>query len=205
MSKTTNSLMEKISWILFFSCVITGCKQQNIKETFVVPPDTLPTVKQSSTYLPPLPPPNRAYYFPSNFIIDTEGQVFFYQEEYKPNNDAIVDWNTPPEFIHLTPKDIVQIPVNSIEEFIKLNILNKDSLKRYIAVASEKDTISSVGLSKIMSICKNKQNHIRWKFRMATQEEEIVLDYKKRNENYNPDKIKWDSAKIKIPHLCEVY
>jgi|GEM_PF-3325859 len=188
-----------ISWKLFFSCMAIACAQPKSNVTFIVPLDTLPTSNSATASIPPPPPPNRAYYFPSNFIIDSAGQVFFYQEQGKLNDDVQRSWNTPPEFIDLKPKDIVGVPDNNIEEFLKLNVLNIDSSKRYIAIASEKDTASSLGLSKIIAICKDRKNHIRWKFRKITQEEEIVLDYKKRQHNYDPAEINWDSTKIRMP------
>jgi hypothetical protein len=185
--------------MVFIACMAPSCSEQNSNETFIVPLDTMPVYNRTDSKMPPPPPPKRAYYFPSNFIIDTSGQVFFYQRQRKWNDDVQADWNTPPEFIDLKPKDIVEIPVNGIEEFIKLNILNIDSSKRYIAIASAKDTMTSLGLSKIIAICKDENNHIRWKFRLMTQEEAIVLNYKKGNGNYDSEEIKWDSTKIKMP------
>lgn len=200
MLKTTNNIQKKIQLILFTVCfIVISCNQQNANEIFIVPTDTMPIYKTSNSNIPPPPPPNRAYYFPSNFIVDTEGEIFFYQQQIKLNDDEVRNWNTPPQFINLNPNDIVQVPVNSIEEFIKLNILNKDSLKRYVSIASEKDTINSIGLSKIIAICKDKKYSIRWKFRIATQEETIVLNYKKQKQNYYPEKVKWDTTKILMP------
>lgn len=199
MSKRINNIKKSISRIAFISSMMMSCTHQNINETYIVPKDTMPLYNGSDPKIPPPPPPRRAYYFPSNFIVDTLGEIFFYQKPGKWNDDEQVDWNTPPKFINLKPEDIVQIPAGDIEEFIKLNILNIDSSKRYIAIASEKDTIKSLGLSKIIAMCEDKNYHIRWKFRVLTQEEAIVLDYKKRHEIYKADEIKWDSSKIRMP------
>lgn len=201
MSKTIIKACVSICCLVSCASLAVSCSQQNSNDTFIVPLDTMPVYNSTNSKIPPPPPPNRAYYFPSDFIIDTSGQVFFYQRQGKWNDDVQVDWSSPPEFINLEPKDIVQIPVNSLEEFIKLNILDIDSSRRYVSVASEKDTINSRGLSKIISICKDENNHIRWKFRLITQEESIVLDYKKRNVTYDPEEIKWDSTKIRLPAI----
>jgi hypothetical protein len=158
----------------------------------------MPSYKTTIHNVPPPPPPNRAYYFPSNFIIDTGEQVFYYQQKQTLNADARLDWTTPPLFINLQPKDIIQIPVNSIAEFIALNILNKDSFNRYVAVASTLDTVQSLGFSKIVTLLNDTANHIRWKFRKVTQEEAVVLDYKKKQRNYYSDEIKWDTTKIRF-------
>jgi len=184
--------------IIINSFFLISCNQQGKNETFTIPLDTMPVYKTTDPKIPPPPPPNRAYYLPSNFIIDSTGNIFYYQQKILGNDDEIRDWNTLPNFINLQPKDIIQIPVSSIEEFIRMNILNSDSLRRYVSIASAKDTITSLGLSKIIALCNEKSNQIRWKFRMATQEELVVLDHKKRQEEYYPDKIKWDSTKIQI-------
>jgi hypothetical protein len=186
---------------IFIFIILFGCTQptHNTTEIFIVPADTMPSYKTNThDVLPPPPSSNRAYYFPSNFIIDTGEQIFYYQQKQTLNDDIRVAWTTPPLFINLQPKDIIQIPVKSIAEFITLNILNKDSLIRYVAVASIKDTTQSVGLSKIVTLLNDSANHIRWKFRKVTQEEAIVLDYKKRQANYYPDEIKWDTTKIRF-------
>jgi hypothetical protein len=191
-----------ICWILFVTCIVISCSQdtqQNLNKTFIVPSDTIPVYNKSKSEIPPPPPPNRAYYFPSNFIIDTAGQVFFYPQPPVWHDDGIRNWNAPPKFINLKPNDIILILDDNLEEFITHNILNLDSSKRYVAIAPVKDTITSIGLAKMFIMCKEAKNHIRWKFRIATQEEVIVLDYKKRQANYSPDEIKWDSTKIIMP------
>ena len=188
------------NFLITYTIVFVSCTQpeQSVTETFIVPADTLPIHKTISNQPPP-PPPIRAYYFPSNFIFDTSGQIFFYQrEEGRWFCGTGVEWNTPPEFIDLKPRDIIQIPLDNIETFIDLNILNRDSSARYVAIASTADTIKSAGLSKVITIFKNKSNKIRWKFRKVTQEETVVLDYKKRQAHYYPDEIKWDSTKTRF-------
>lgn len=195
---TINKIKNNILCLIFICSAFISCRQQNKGYTFIVPPDTMPTYKQSDSGIPKPPPPNRAYYFASNFIIDKEGKVYFFQQQYKLNHEK-VDWNTPPVFINLAPKDIVEIPDDNVEEFIKLNILNRDTLKRDISIASEKDTIRSVGLSKIIAICNKNEYHIRWKFRKVTQEETIVLSYKKNQKDYYPYEINWDTTRIIIP------
>ena len=179
----------------FFGCIQPT---KNVTETFIVPADTIPVYKTTDNQ-PPTPPSIRAYYFPSNFIIDTSGQIYFYQQQQNRGFCGTgIEWNTPPEFIDLKPMDIIQIPIENIEMFIKLNILNIDTLNRYVSIASTQDTVKSEGLSKIIALFKDTSNHIRWKFRIVTQEEMIVLDYKKRQAKYYADEIKWDSTKIRF-------
>ena len=186
---------KSLYFIIIYCLIIISCKQQEKSERFVVPLDTMPVYKTTDSKIPS---PNRAYYLPSNFVFDSSGNIFYYQQKILWNDDEVREWKSPPKFINLKLEDIVQIPTKSIEDFFKLNILKEDTLKRYVAIASLKDTITSLGLSKIIALCNEKSNHIRWKFRMATLEELVVLNYKKRQDEYYPDKIKWDSTKIQM-------
>ena len=93
---------------------------------------------------------------------------------------------------------MVQVPVTSIEDFIKLNIFTLDSNDRRVAIASIKDTVTSVGLTKLFKVLNDTTNKIKWTFRKATQEEAIVLAFKQQNREYYSDAIKWDSSKIRF-------
>lgn len=184
--------------VIFYSC---NHPSKDKIDTFIVPADTMPVYEGTNLKEPSPPSPNRAYYFPSNFIIDTAGLIFFYQQDRLLGmDDVVTKWDTPPQFINLKPKDIIQIPADNIEAFIKMNILNIDCKDRLVSIASTRDTIKSKGLSKIMAIFNKRPKCIRgWIFRKVTQEEEVVLDYKKRNAFYYRGDVKWDSTKILLP------
>jgi hypothetical protein len=185
----------------FLLTVFISCSQQPTRtdDVYIVPQREKPQVDTTPNEPPP-PPPIQTYYLTTNFIIDTSGEVYFYEQpQYAFYCGTGLDWDTPPEFIDLKPKDIVQVPINSITDFIKLNILSLDSNDRRVAIASLKDTIQSVGLSKILAACNDNSNKIKWIFRKATQEENIVLKFKKLNRRYNSEDIKWDSKKIWFP------
>jgi len=183
-----------ICLILFWCC---SQPTKKLTETFIVPVDILPTYKQTGNQPPP-PPPIRTYYFPSNFIIDTGGHIYFYQQsiQYGWLCRTGIKWDTPPHFIDLKPKDIIEVPSDNLEKFIKSNIQYLDNSNRKFAVASTIDTITSVGLAKIFKVFEDTANHIKWRFRRTTQEENVVLDYKKKQERYDYEEIKWDSTKI---------
>ena len=154
---------------------------------------------------PPPPPPPKIYYFPSNFIIDTGGHVYYYQQKIQGGwvCGTGMEWDIPPSFIDLQPKDIVEIPSETVDVFIKANIQFIDKSDRQFAIGSTVDTITSVGLSKILSIFKDTSYHITWTFRRTTQEENIVLSYKKSKERYYSDEVKWDSTKTFFPPKFE--
>ena len=151
---------------ILFLTLLFGCSQRDSKiHSFIVPIDTMPNFKNAGT--PRLPPPSKSYYFPSNFIIDSAGLIFYYQQQvyYGIECGTGVEWNTPPPFINLKPNDIIEIPSNNIEQFIKSNIQYLDKSQRLFAIASELDTATSVGLANILTVFKDTTNHIKWNFR----------------------------------------
>ena len=185
---------------------MVGCNHPTTKNdnTFIVPNDSAYFYKHAGEVPPPPPPPPKEYYFPSNFIIDTGGHIYYYQQRMK------IGWNCtpseadlPPLFIDLQPKDIIEVPTQNVEEFIKLNIQYLDNSDRQFAIASVADTITSNGPTKIFLIFKDKTNDISWIFRRTTQEENIVLNFKKSKEiYYHADRFKWDSTKtLKAPKM----
>lgn len=139
------------------------------------------------------------YYYPYNFIIDTASKIYFFQQEPPPYRCSYINWWEKiaiPKNINLEPKDLIEIPSDNIDEFVKVNIIKSQEEKRYVFIASPFDSISSIGLSKIMTIFKDTANHVHFRFRKTTQEENIVLKYKKMPyEYFNNYYEKWDSTK----------
>lgn len=86
--------------------------------------------------------PNRGFYSECQLIIDKKGAFYFYQKDYfmricgnHSKNDTL------PHFLNLKPKDIVRIPEKSLNDFLSENILNKESSRRVLTIASQSDTI----------------------------------------------------------------
>ncbi len=170
---------------------------------YIVPKRQKPPIETKPNEPPP-PPPVQTYYLPANFIIDSTGQVYFYQQQFAWMICGTgIEWDTPPEFINLKPKDIVRVPINDLTDFVKINILNLDSNNRRVAIASLKDTVESDGLSKLFKLVNSKSNNIKWLFRKATQEERVVMKFKELNRSYYPSEIEWDSTKIRFPAKIE--
>ena len=191
--------------LLFLLAVCISCSQQSAKtnDIFIVPKRQKPQFAIKSNEPPPSPG-IQTYYLPSNFIVDTTGKIFFYQRlQYGWFCSTGINWDTPPEFIDLKPKDIIQIPVDDITEFVKVNILNLNSSQRRVAIASIIDTIKSEGLAKLFNTFYDTSNHIKWTFRTATQEESIVLKFKKLNWEYYSDNVKWDSTKTRFQSIIK--
>ena len=185
----------------FLLTIVISCSQKSTRsnDVYIVPKRQKPQF-ESKPNEPPLPPPIQTYYLPSNFIIDSAGQAYFYQQQFGWMICGTgIEWNTPPEFIDLKPKDIVRVPINGITDFVKVNIMNLDSNDRRVAIASLKDTIKSEALTKLFNLFNEPQNKINWTFRKATQEESIVLKFKELNWKYYSENIKWDSTKTRLP------
>ncbi|MBS1669152.1 MAG: hypothetical protein JST58_17385 [Bacteroidetes bacterium] len=185
----------------FLATAFISCSQKpTISDKIFIIPKRHKSQIDTKPNEPPPPPPIQTYYLPANFIIDTAGQVYFYQQQqYGWFCGTGIEWDTPPEFIDLKPKDLIRVPLNDITDFVKINIINLDSNDRRVSIASIKDTIKSEGLIKLFKIFNDTSNKIRWTFRKATQEESIVLKYKELNWKYYSDNIKWDSSKIRFP------
>lgn len=147
----------------------------------------------------------KEYYLPYNFIIDTGSRVYFFQQEPFFSRCGYVNWRETiaiPEYIDLQPKDLIEIPPNSIEEFIKLNILSRKDWKKHVFISSPMDIVSSSSLSRIMKVFKDTTNHVDWNFRKSTQEENFVIAYKKNPGSYYYSyNLKWDSTKTLFPEI----
>jgi hypothetical protein len=147
--------------------------------------------------LPP-PPGDSEFYEMNNLIIDEDGEAFFYKTEIPYINSCITDDDVyKPRFISLKPIQIKEIPENSVERFVMQNITAEHN-HIAISIASAKDTFHSHLLSKIVNILGDeKNNNFRYRIRRMTEEEKIVLEYKKSRKPYYSNAIKLDSTKIK--------
>lgn len=193
--------MKIILLVIFSLAAFLSCKHIAQKQTdiHIVPP-RLKTFKKNLSGKP-TPPPVTEYYFPSNFIIDTGGHVYYYQQNINSgwSCGASLDSTTPPPFLNLRPKDIIEIPDRSLEIFIKSNIQYLDNYNRKFSIAAVKDTIVSAGLTNIFSVLTDTNNHINWIFRKVTPEESIILKFKKSRDQYVSEKIDWDSIAATSP------
>jgi hypothetical protein len=142
-------------------------------------------------------------YGPTDFIVDTAGQIFFYQLQIGMPACTVSDDYMAPPFIGLHPQSIIQIPVLNIADFIKTNAAYWDTWGRsykYVSIASTADTIKSFSFKSLVDILSDTTLKVQYSIRMTTQEENIVLDYKKNHKDYSSSSIKWDSTRIRFPY-----
>lgn len=135
------------------------------------------------------------YYTNYNFIVDSIGQLFYYQLTiHQTGCSDVIPENPKPLFMNIQPSDIVQIPESCIGDFVKLNVLINKNKQKVITISSMNDTIKSKGFKILKNLLDTAQAINYW-IRPATPEEKVVLTYKQKQMHYNPDEIYWDSSK----------
>lgn len=152
------------------------------------------------------------FYGTENFIIDKNSNLYYYQlkKHYKEDEFVMIcgtgledeiKKDSIPIFKDLKPEQIIQIPLNSLDDFIKLNIRKEE--RNLVKIASQKDTLNSIAYYKLVeALGKNLDfNYPDRDFSAiynTTQEEDTVLAYLKNKKYYNPNEIKWDLKRIKF-------
>jgi hypothetical protein len=148
---------------------------------------------------PPPPPPGQLFYGTNAFIIDKDSNLYYFQG----NKSVLVcgtgsENDTIPYFVHLQPKDLIEIPNNCIADFVKLNY--KKEIKNLTFISSQLDTLQSKNYYDLIKAIRiSCQGMDGYSIGRTTQEEDTVLKYKKNNEYYDFENIKWDKTKIKFP------
>lgn len=141
-------------------------------------------------------PSIKDFYCQNQILIDKKGKLFFYQIEYIPRTCvSTIETDPIPYLSNLKPIDLIQISELGVKDFLSLNILSKDKNEQRLIIASQNDTIKDMSIFSIT----NKLE--AYKIRRTTQEEDTVLKYKKNNEYYNYQDVKWDQDRITLPFI----
>lgn len=142
--------------------------------------------------------PINGFYGENQLIIDKNGNLFFYQKEYiRAGCGTRSENDTLPHFFNLQPKDIIRIPKACVNNFLSENILDKEEYRRILIIASQNDTIKNTSFFNFV----NKNKLRAYLIRRTTQEEDTVLKYKKNNDSYYSEDIKWDKNRIQLPFV----
>lgn len=159
--------------------------------------ETLEDLKKRK--IPPPPPPGEIFYGTNAFIIDKDSNLYYFQ-----GNKSVLacstgsENDTIPYFVDLQPKDLIEIPNNFIADFVKLNY--KKEIRNLTFISSQLDTLQSKNYFDLMKAIRiSCQDMDTYFIGRTTQEEDTVLKYKKNNEYYDSNEIKWDKTKIKFP------
>nr|WP_315158417.1 hypothetical protein [uncultured Flavobacterium sp.] len=198
-------------FIGFMICLLLlNCTKKEVKKTVENNPyiiskedrETLEDLKKRKIPPPP-PPPGQLFYGTNAFIIDKDSNLYYFQ-----GNKSVLacstgsENDTIPYFIDLQPKDLIEIPNNCIADFVKLNY--KKEIRNLTFITSQLDTLQSKNYFDLIEAIKTScQDMDTYFIGRTTQEEDTVLKYKKNNESYYFENIKWDKTKIKFPEYMK--
>ncbi len=101
-----------------------------------------------------------------------------------------------PSFIGLTPDRMIVLSDNEIESFVESNIVHVDSAYKSVSIIGTTDTIKSKALTTLLRELTAYTIKIPYYIRSTTLEERVVLNYKRKQEFYYPDKVNWDSLQL---------
>jgi hypothetical protein len=191
-------------FICFIICLLIlncGKKEEKItkkNKPYIISQENNRQIINGDT-IPPPPIPGFLVYGTNTFIIDSDSTIYYFKQGdvgHICGNGERGD--TIPYFIDLQPKDLIQIPTNSISNFIKLHY--KDHFRNMTFIASKSDTLKTKTYFDLVKALKSslKERDIYF-MRRTTQEEDTVLKYKKSNKYYNSHDIKWDKNRISFP------
>ena len=186
--------------LLFLNCTKKDKKIVEKNKPYIISKENNRQIINGDT-IPPPPIPGFLVYGTNTFIIDSDSAIYYFKKG--DVGHICGNWersDTIPYFIDLQPKDLIQIPTDSISKFIKLNY--KDHFRNMTFISSKSDTLKTKGyfdlVKALKSSLKERDNYF---MRRTTQEEDTVLKYKKNNEYYNSKNIKWDDKRITFPFI----
>ena len=184
--------MKSFLSLIFIVLCFSRCSQENKQDefTFIVKP----FYKQSGPSEPP-PPPIR-YYSQYNIIVDTTDRLYiFHLESSDFEYCGVGSDDDNALFTGLKPKDLTEIPKHTAKDFVNLNVLGDKTKSKFIRIATLQDTVKSSTLKWLINTFSNKGSNSKFAVRRATQEEQVVLTFKKEQKVYHADLIKWDSTR----------
>jgi hypothetical protein len=143
-------------------------------------------------YKPHRPPPPHSFYGDYTFILDTSSKIYYHSKHSTLFCDFNCDYSRP-DFIELLPPDLIVIEENNFSQFLSDSITQPLGKKAIVIISSVADTIQSPQYYSLIQFLKANYDKVVWDVRKITEEESIVLSYKKLNKNYDPKNIKWSN------------
>jgi hypothetical protein len=197
----------KLKTYLFFAliiCSFTNCKRENlakpIQEEYIVisKEDSLSKVyDQKNKVEKPFIPQELKWYTDLVVIMDSKNKVYIYQTERKSSNEkAKFEY---PNYIGLRPEYLTTVDSKDFVSFLKNNndifgiFPNKENISNPFYIASETDTIKNVAISNLNKAMSKEKSRTFYLLRRTTEEENIVLKFKKNQESFEPENIHWST------------
>jgi hypothetical protein len=190
----------KLLFSLALIVMLASCKKETIanKHYVISNADSISEAWMKSAKVPPpLTPHNLKWYSDVVFILDSS-KVYAYQTEKThtgSGNDIHFEY---PNYIGLNPEYLLIIDSENFVSFLENNndifgIFPENSVQPIIYLASQTDTVKSVALTQLWKKLENNKSRTFFSVRRTTEEENIVLSYKKKNKEFLPEKVKWSS------------
>lgn len=195
----------KLHYYLFSALIIftfTDCKQTVIKQALkndfyiISKKDSINRIFNDTNKIPPpIIPQEHKWYTDLVFIMDSSEKVYVYQTETKlANKDAHFDY---PNYIGLKPEYLVTLNSKDFVNFLKNNndifgvFPNAKNFGNVFYIASESDTIKNQALSNLWKALDSTKSRSISLVRKTTEEENVVLHFKRNNIEYEPKGINW--------------
>lgn len=190
---------------VFLALVIfsfTCCKKEKVTEvnveayTVIPKQDSISKEIQKTNQVPsPIIPQEMKWYSDLVFIMDSKDKVFLYQTEVVASNE-IADFKCP-NYIGLRPEYLTTIDSKDFVSFIKNNndifgiLRDERGISNFFYIASETDTIKNQALFDLNKALGKERGRSFYFLRKTTEEENVVLKFKRNQEDFIPENIKW--------------
>lgn len=197
--------MKRVFVALLFCLALLNCakKEEKIVEKnipYIISQENREKITGKDT-IPPMPPiPGWLVYGTDTFILDSDTTIYYFQRNEIGMICGTPTADTIPYFINLQPRGLILLSNKNIYDFIKLNYNN--NFRNITFIASSSDTINSKAFFDLRkSLNSFKKFRDRLFVRRTTQEEDTVLKYKRNNDYYHSEDIKWDKNRIAFPFI----
>lgn len=197
--------MKRVFVALLFCLALLNCakKEEKIVEKnipYIISQENREKITGKDT-IPPMPPiPGWLVYGTDTFILDSDTTIYYFQRNEIGMICGTPTADTIPYFINLQPRGLILLSNKNIYDFIKLNYNN--NFRNITFIASSSDTVNSKAFFDLRkSLNSFTKFRDRLFIRRTTQEEDTVLKYKRNNEYYYSEDIKWDKNRIAFPFI----
>jgi hypothetical protein len=180
--------------------LFVNCKKTNSEKEFYVISAQDSIAKTRNLKIPPPPLNPYKWYSDVVFIFDSHNKVYIYQteKEFHPDNNPKFSLDVEyPNFINLKPEHLITFESKDFINFIKNNDdifglkPNENNPFRFLYMASETDTIKNEALYDFTNLISKPRSRISYILRRTTEEENIVLKYKRNLKEFAPENISW--------------
>ncbi|UPT69347.1 MAG: hypothetical protein M0D53_08915 [Flavobacterium sp. JAD_PAG50586_2] len=188
-------------FLILIACGITSCRNDAEKSTqkveyVISKEDSIHKVWMKSNKVPsPLIPKDMKHYLDIVFILDSK-KVYIYQTERNFNSAGNEIKYEYPNYLGLKPEYLLAIENKNFITFLKDNnslfgVFPEENIRGSFCIASETDTLKSEAFDNLVEELEKTKSEAFYIVRRTTEEENVVLKYKRNNQDFLPEKINW--------------